>query len=115
MRTKLPAALLLMLSWFLPVAGPAHAAHAVTAQAATEQGRLGGHQPGVRESPLPPATAQDRALSQEAAGGAALPPHGAPCLSLARTAAVPPHGGAGSAASCAQITPARAPPSSAAF
>ncbi|MFG1946385.1 hypothetical protein [Nonomuraea sp. NPDC048826] len=115
MRTRVPAALLLVLAWFLPAAGHAQVLHAVTAHEANPQGQPGGQHPGARKSPLPPSTAHALTFSHETTGGTALLPPGVPRPSLPRAAATRPHGGLGFAAACHETTPARAPPSSTAL
>ncbi|MGI5271877.1 hypothetical protein ACQEUU_22175 [Nonomuraea sp. CA-218870] len=115
MRAKVPAALLLVLSWFLPATGHAQLLHAVTAHAAAEQTHQGGHHPGARKSPLPPSTAQALTFSHETTGGTALLPPGVPRPALPPAGAVRAPGGAGFAAAGHETTPARAPPSSTAL
>ncbi|WP_336213909.1 hypothetical protein [Nonomuraea sp. LPB2021202275-12-8] len=67
MRTRLPAALLLLLSWFLPAAGHAHAAAQVAAvHEAVWQAE---QHPGARQTPYQPPSAHARAGSYTAIGG----------------------------------------------
>lgn len=115
MRSRVPAALLLVLSWFLPFTGSAHAAQTAVHEAARQQAEHHGHHPGARKSPLPPSTAQARATSHETTGATALLPPGLPRPSTPRAAAAAPLDGAIRAVTGHDTTPARAPPSSTAL
>ncbi|MFC5818049.1 hypothetical protein [Nonomuraea harbinensis] len=115
MCTRVPAVLLLMLSWFLPAPAHGQVVQVVTAQGVTQQAQQGSHHPGARKSPLPPSTAQARTISYEMSGGAALLPPGPPRPSLHAAAAERPHACAGFTAACQETIPARAPPSSTAL
>jgi hypothetical protein len=68
-RTRLPAALLLLLSWFLPATGHAQAAAQVVAvQEATWHAE---QHPGARQLPFQPPSAHARASAYDVIGGGA--------------------------------------------
>ncbi|MFC4120636.1 hypothetical protein [Nonomuraea zeae] len=111
MRTRLPAALLFLLSWLLPVTGHAQLVQpAATAQVATWSA---GQPPEARQLPYQPATARVWAGQHGAAGagGAALLAAGPPRFEHTWAAVVAPAGTHAPGDRRPAATPARAPPS----
>jgi hypothetical protein len=111
-RTRLPAALLLLLSWFLPAAGQAQlaAAHVV---AVPDTARQTEQHPGARQAPSPPPHAHARTGAYDTTGGngPAVLPAGVPAPGPAWSAVVRRIGGDGPPARHQSAGLARAPPS----
>jgi hypothetical protein len=113
-RTRLPAALLFLLSWLLPVAGQATAAQQVAAPIAQQvASRTPGQPPEARQLPYEPATARVWAGPHGAAGpsGAALLAAGPPGFGHAWAVVVATAVMGAPADRRPLAAPARAPPS----
>ncbi|MEV4218695.1 hypothetical protein [Nonomuraea sp. NPDC049725] len=126
MRSRLPAALLLLLSWFLPATGHAQLTIAAAADpAAVSAGQAavagdpgqseGRHedQHGARRSPYQPPTAYSWTASYDATGGQGpvVLPADAQAPGRPRADVVRRAGGAEPVVLLTAATPARAPPS----
>ncbi|MGN9786190.1 hypothetical protein ACTMTF_32505 [Nonomuraea sp. ZG12] len=112
MRTRLPAALLLLLSWMLPASGHAHAAAQVVAvQEATWHAE---QHPGARQTPFQPASAHSRTGSPDMIGGGpAVLASGGPHARTAWATVVRRPATGAPVTGHRDATPARAPPSTA--
>ncbi|GAA3549992.1 hypothetical protein GCM10022419_032890 [Nonomuraea rosea] len=110
MRTRLPAALLFLLSWLLPVAGQAPAAQQVAAPMVQQ---VASRTPEARQLPYEPATARVWAGPHGAAGpsGAALLAAGPPGFGHAWAVVVATAVPGAPADRRPLAAPARAPPS----
>lgn len=122
MRTRLPAALLLLLSWLLPAAGHAplgaqapQAVRAAQVSASAETARHAEQHSGARQQPSHPASAHTRATFAEAiaGGGPAVLTSGLPHPRTAWAAVVRRPATRVPPARARADTPARAPPSTA--
>jgi hypothetical protein len=111
-RTRLPAALLLLLSWLLPAAGHAQAAAQVVAvQEATWHAE---QYPGARQLPFQPPSAHARTGAYDViGGGAAVLASGGPHARTTWAAVVRRPVTDAPVARHRDATPARAPPSTA--
>lgn len=112
MRPRLPAALLLLLSWLLPAAG--HAQAAVQVVAVQEATWHAAQHPGARQSPFQPASANARTGPYDViGGGAAVLASGGPHARTTRVAVVRRPATDIPVTRHRDAAPARAPPSTA--